>query len=200
MTEDILFDNIYIGHSLEDAQALAKETYEIKKAIEAEAKKAAQAGDEDETASEVSWKEDPVAFIRAKAYDFIEAAKVDPVGAFKSQPETGAALTLVLVTFFGIMGTLLGLIGGQQKPITKVSILETKLLPIPELTCVSYSSLSRRPMLPLLTIRLPKPRPMPHLQHLREAKRLRLLSRNASKYLSFSLWVAKILETRYHVL
>ncbi|KAI0690740.1 Calreticulin family-domain-containing protein [Cytidiella melzeri] len=118
MTEDILFDNIYVGHSLEDAQALAQETYEVKKAVEAEAKKAAIVEDKDET-SEVSWKEDPVAFVRGKAFKFVDIAKVDPVLAFKSQPETGAALVLALTTFFGLMGTLLGLIGGQQKRVTK---------------------------------------------------------------------------------
>ena len=124
MTEDILFDNVYIGHSLEDAQALAKETYEIKKAIEDEIKKANEPKYEDEEEAEVSWKEDPAAFIRSKLNNFIETAKVDPVFAIKSQPETAGALAVVLATFFGVLGVLLGLIGGQQKPAVKVSIPE----------------------------------------------------------------------------
>ncbi len=172
MTEDILFDNIYIGHSLEDAQALAKESYEIKKQIEEEAKKAAQAAvEDDEETSEVSWKEDPAAFIRSKANKFIETAKVDPVFAFKSQPETGAALVLVLTTFFGIIGTLLGLIGGQQKPAVKVSLLMTTHHIKPMLTS-SFCSLLRRPMLPLLTTRMRRLRPRLHHQHLPVARRL----------------------------
>jgi hypothetical protein len=35
MTEDILFNNTYIGHSIDDAKSLAAETYEVKKHLEA---------------------------------------------------------------------------------------------------------------------------------------------------------------------
>jgi len=34
MTEDILFDNIYVGHSVDDAKALAAETFDIKHSLE----------------------------------------------------------------------------------------------------------------------------------------------------------------------
>ena len=39
MTEDILFDNLYIGHSVEDAATLAAESWEVKHAQEEAAKK-----------------------------------------------------------------------------------------------------------------------------------------------------------------
>ena len=120
MTEDILFDNIYIGHSVEDADKLAKETYFVKHALEEAADKAANKVDEEDAESTVSLKEDPVAFIRQKVLTFVEAAKVDPVNAFKSQPETGAALAVFLATFFGMIGVLLGVVGGSQPPVTKV--------------------------------------------------------------------------------
>ena len=122
MTEDILFDNIYIGHSVEDAEKLADETWKVKHDAEAAAKEAAKeaAAKEDEAEGEVSFKEQPVEFIRHKIYDFIETAKVDPVFAFKSQPETGAAIALFGLTFFGMLGAMFGLIGSAQKPITKV--------------------------------------------------------------------------------
>lgn len=118
MTEDILFDNIYVGHSVEDAAALAAETWEVKHAQEEAAKKAKVADDEEEL-TPVSFKEDPVAFIREHVFTFIETAKVDPIFAVKSQPETAAGLTLAITTLFGMLGVLLGLIGGQQQPITK---------------------------------------------------------------------------------
>ena len=35
MTEDILFDNLYVGHSVEDAKKLAAETFEVKKPLRA---------------------------------------------------------------------------------------------------------------------------------------------------------------------
>ena len=120
MTEDILFDNIYVGHSLADAKALAVETFEIKKRLEVEADKAADPLDDDDVPS---WKQDPVAFIRYKALVFLELAQVDPVLALKTHPETGAAFAGAVFTLFGMIGALFGLIGAQQKPITKVRLL-----------------------------------------------------------------------------
>lgn len=118
MTEDILFDNVYVGHSLEDAEALAAETWKVKKDLEEAAKKVEEADDE-ETAA-VTFKEDPVAFIQQKVFTFIEAAKVDPLSAVKTQPETAAGLALAITTLFGMIGVLLGLVGGQQQAVTKV--------------------------------------------------------------------------------
>lgn len=122
MTEDILFDNIYIGHSVEEAKALADETFFVKKALEEEVKKA-ETVDEDVPETSVDFKEDPVTFIRQKIYNFMEAAKVDPIFAFKTHPETGAGIALLALTFIGMLGALFGLIGGAQKPITKVRLL-----------------------------------------------------------------------------
>ncbi len=119
MTEDILFDNVYIGHSVEDARKLAEETYFVKKAVEEAAEKAADKADEEEDAA-IDFKADPVEFIRSKVFKFVELAKVDPVLAFKTQPETGAGLALGVVTLFGMLGVLFGFVGAQQKPITKV--------------------------------------------------------------------------------
>lgn len=121
MTEDILFDNLYVGNSVEDARKLAEETYFVKKPLEEALEKAAtKADEEDEDESTVSFKEDPAEFVRSKVFKFIEAAKVDPLTAFKTHPETGASLVLSVVTLFGMLGVLFGFVGAQQKPITKV--------------------------------------------------------------------------------
>ena len=117
MTEDILFGNIYVGHSVEDAKKLAAETFEVKHTLETA--KAKEDEDADYSTS-ISWKEDPIAFIREKVFSFIELAKIDPILAFKTKPETGAALTGALLTLFGMLGALFGLVGANQKPITKV--------------------------------------------------------------------------------
>lgn len=119
MTEDILFDNLYVGHSVEDARKLAEETYFVKKALEAAAEKAASQDEEDEE-QEVAFKEDPIEYIRNKVFKFIALAKIDPILAFKTHPETGASLALSVVTLFGMLGVLFGFVGAQQKPITKV--------------------------------------------------------------------------------
>jgi hypothetical protein len=114
MTEDILFTNIYVGHSAEQAKQLAAETFEIKRPIEVAADKAPAADDDEE---KVSFKDDPVSYLRTRVLDFIEAAKANPLEAFKSQPETGAALVFALFTLLGMFGALVSIIGGAQKPV-----------------------------------------------------------------------------------
>ncbi|KAH9996535.1 Calreticulin family-domain-containing protein [Russula vinacea] len=102
MTEDIMFDNIYVGHSIDDAKTFAEETFNIKHSLEmaAEKEKDALAG------------ESPVEFLRNKAFKFI---------ASHSHPETGVALVAAVITFFGMLGALFGLVGSQQKTVTKPS-------------------------------------------------------------------------------
>jgi hypothetical protein len=119
MTEDILFDNIYVGHSVEDAKTFAAQTFEVKKPLEAATAKAADKLDDDDELP--SWKEDPITFIRQKVILFIDLVQIDPVLALKTHPETGAALAGALFTLFGMIGALFGLVGAQQKPITKSS-------------------------------------------------------------------------------
>ena len=118
MTEDILFDNIYVGHSLEDAKAFATETFEIKKPLEVASDKSV---DDDLEEDKLSFKDDPVSFMRTRVITFVQAAKENPLGAIKAYPETGAALAGAFFTLFGILGALVGIIGGAQKPVvTKV--------------------------------------------------------------------------------
>jgi hypothetical protein len=118
MTEDILFDNLYVGHSVEDAKTLAAETFEVKKRLENKADKPEDVDEDDE----VSLKDDPIGFIRNKVITFVDHVKEDPVDAFKSQPETGVALIVALFTIFGMLGGLLGFGGASQKPVvTKVN-------------------------------------------------------------------------------
>jgi hypothetical protein len=120
MTEDILFDNIYIGHSLDDAKALAAETFDVKHSLEKAADKADLPSDDEDEREELTFAENPVEFLRNKAFKFIALARVDPIIAFKSHPETGVALLGALLTFFGMLGALFGLVGSQQKTVTKV--------------------------------------------------------------------------------
>ncbi|GBE77515.1 Calnexin homolog [Sparassis crispa] len=121
MTEDILFDHVYIGHSVDDAKALAAETFDIKHPLEVEQSKAKKVVDADEEEETISFQEDPIEFLRAKIFKFVELAKLDPLLAFKTQPETGAAFALAVVTLFGMLGMMFGFIGASQATITKSS-------------------------------------------------------------------------------
>ena len=118
MTEDILFDNIYVGHSIADAERLGNETWSVKHELEAaETAKALEVEEEEE----VSFQQDPLGFVRGKAMKFIIAASADPVSAFKADPTTGAALVSSVFGFFVVLGLLIGAIGNYQQPAPRVS-------------------------------------------------------------------------------
>jgi hypothetical protein len=155
MTEDILFNNLYVGHSPEDAKKLAAETFEVKKPLEVAADKPDAAEEDDEES--ISFKDDPISFIRTRVLSFIEAAKLDPLEAFKSQPETGAALAGALFTLFGMLGALVSIIGGAQKPVVTKVGLENQFVLTDEL--IVWNSLRKRPNLPMKRKRL---RPLFH--------------------------------------
>jgi len=116
MTEDILFDNLYIGHSLEDAQKLAEQTFEVKKKIEEDVKKADQEAEaEEEGDVETTFKDDPIGFVRGKVFEFVEVAKIDPVFAARAMPEVAGGLGLVALFFIGALFSLL-FGGSSPKP------------------------------------------------------------------------------------
>jgi hypothetical protein len=121
MTEDILFDNLYIGHSVEDAKKLAGETYEIKKKIEGAAKEAEDKAEAEEAGDiQTIFKNDPVGFIREKVFEFIELAKVDPVFAAKAKPEVAAGLGFVALFFIGALFSFIS--GGSSSKPAAVSL------------------------------------------------------------------------------
>jgi hypothetical protein len=121
MTEDILFDNIYVGHSVEDAKKLAEESFDVKKPIEVELAKPPKK-DEPAAKPSVDFKSDPVEFVRQMVFTFIDLAKEDPITAFKTHPETGGAIVVGVLTLFGMVGALFGLIGGASPPAPKVNL------------------------------------------------------------------------------
>lgn len=121
MTEDILFDNLYIGHSLEDAKKLAEETFEVKKKIEEAAQKAEEKAEAEEAGDiQTSFKDDPVGFVREKVLEFVELAKVDPVFAAQAKPEVAAGLGLVAFFFIGALFSLI--FGGSPSKPAAVSL------------------------------------------------------------------------------
>jgi hypothetical protein len=123
MTEDILFDNIYVGHSVDDAKAFAAETFDVKHPLEKAADKSAFSDEDEVETDEVTFTENPVDFLRNKAFKFIALARIDPIAAWKAQPETGVAFVGAVLTFFGMLGALFGLVGSQQKSVVKVGFL-----------------------------------------------------------------------------
>jgi len=116
MQNDILFDNIYVGHSVEEAKALQKETFDIKIVGERAEEKAAEPKFDDTPVDEepVDFKKDPVKFalqkvkfVQTKVEAFIAAAKADPLEAAKNMPEVAAPLGLALLTVVALIMTAL---------------------------------------------------------------------------------------------
>jgi calnexin len=109
MQKDILFDNIYIGHSIADAEKLRAETFDLKVAAEKadeEANKPKPAEDA-KSPSDLVFKDDPVRYIKEKTALFFEIAKRDPVEAAKFVPEVAGGLGVLAVTVLVLLVSVL---------------------------------------------------------------------------------------------
>ena len=128
MQSDILFDNIYIGHSIEDAEKLKAETYDIKAPIEEEEENASKPKPKPvaEAPIDVEFMEDPVAFIRGKVDAFWSIAKEDPVEAVKALPEVAGGIGAVVVTIIALIGAAIAMSGGTPPPQVKEAAEKTK--------------------------------------------------------------------------
>lgn len=122
MQNDILFDNIYIGHSVEDAEKLKAETFDLKIAAE-KAEEEANAPKTPDTPipSDLSFKDDPFTYIKEKVTLFLNLAKKDPVEAVKFVPEVAGGLGVVLVT---LLAVLLSQFAGGNVPVSKEKVKE----------------------------------------------------------------------------
>lgn len=119
MTKDILFDNIYIGHSIEDAEKLQHETFDVKKKIEiAEEELLAPKAPEPPVAPVENFQDDPVNFIKQKLEVFFAVAQQDPLGAFQSFPEVAGTLIAGFVAIFAILFGLISAASSSPKKVT----------------------------------------------------------------------------------
>ncbi|KFZ10762.1 hypothetical protein V502_07938 [Pseudogymnoascus sp. VKM F-4520 (FW-2644)] len=120
MQNDILFDNIYIGHSIADAEALAAETFDVKLAAEKAAELAAKPKAEDKPKSDldIEFGDDPIKFVKQKLDLFITIAKHDPIEAIKYVPEVAIGAGVGALTLLGVLVGLLTL-GAAPAPKAK---------------------------------------------------------------------------------
>ncbi|KAF5021498.1 hypothetical protein F66182_6472 [Fusarium sp. NRRL 66182] len=111
MQNDILFDNIYIGHSVEDANKLAEETFGIKHPIEKAQFDADKPKKEDKpkSPSDLNFLDDPVHYVQEKLDLFLAIARNDPIQAVKFVPEVAGAAVAILISFIGLIFALVGL-------------------------------------------------------------------------------------------
>lgn len=126
MQADVSFDNIYIGHSTEDAKKLADETFFVKfpveKALEqAEAPKEAP---KPKSPSDLKFLDDPATYIKEKLDLFLTIAAKNPVEAIKFVPEVPTAIGGLLVTIIALFGILTS--GGSAPAPVKKAAAEAK--------------------------------------------------------------------------
>lgn len=123
MQSDILFDNIYIGHSTEDAQKFADETFfekhPIEQLLELESKPKADEKKPTRSPSDLVFMDDPVHYIREKLDLFFTIAQNDPIQAIKFVPEAAGGLAAVAVTLLAVIIGVVSMSGSTPPPQVK---------------------------------------------------------------------------------
>lgn len=121
MQNDILFDNIYIGHSIEDAEKLKTETYDIKRPIEDAEEQASKpkSSDPPKSPSDLKFFDDPLLYVREKVELFLTIAKDSPIEAVKFVPEVAGGAGILAVTIIAIVIGSLGSKGATPPPQVK---------------------------------------------------------------------------------
>ena len=125
MQKDITFDNIYIGHSVEDAAAFRAETYDVKKPVEeAEDAKSKPKPDSKPTSpSDLNFMDDPVTYVQEKLNLFITLVQKDPIEAVRFMPEVAGAIGGGIALVVALIVLLVG--GGAAAAPSKEDIKKT---------------------------------------------------------------------------
>ncbi|KAG5436909.1 hypothetical protein PCK2_001041 [Pneumocystis canis] len=106
MQSDILFDNIYIGHSIEDAEKFAESTFQVKYKNEM-----LQSGDTaEEKPSDDTVKTSYLDIAMQKVVTFIDLMKGDPISALKEMPGTASTLGTLFLTLIALFYGVISLI------------------------------------------------------------------------------------------
>lgn len=121
MQSDILFDNIYIGHSIEDAEKLKAETFDIKHPIEVKEDEATKPkpADPPKSPTDLKFMDDPLLYVREKFDLFWTIAKKDPVQAAKFVPEVAGGLGVIAATLIILVVSVLASSGASSPPAVK---------------------------------------------------------------------------------
>ncbi|RDW77097.1 putative calcium-binding protein cnx1 [Coleophoma cylindrospora] len=121
MQNNILFDNIYIGHSVEDAAKLAEESFMEKHPIEQliELEEKPKASDKAKSPSDLVFLDDPIHYVKEKLDLFFTIAQNDPIQAIKFVPEAAGGLAAVAVTLLAIIVGLVSMGGSSPAPAVK---------------------------------------------------------------------------------
>ncbi|KAF2750772.1 Calreticulin-domain-containing protein [Sporormia fimetaria CBS 119925] len=128
MQNDILFDNIYIGHSIEDAEKLRLESFVPKLAAEKaeEEANAPKPAEDIKSPSDLVFKDDPVRYVKEKTALFFDIAKRDPVEAIKFVPEVAGGLGVIAVTLLALLISTIAAPAAPSKAQVKAAAQKAK--------------------------------------------------------------------------
>lgn len=100
-----MFDNIYIGHSIADAEKLKAETFDVKSKIEQAEEAASKPKDtpKPKSPSDLKFMDDPVLYVKEKVDLFITIAKKDPIEAARFVPEVAGGLGVLAITLIAVI-------------------------------------------------------------------------------------------------
>lgn len=117
MQNDILFDNIYIGHSVAEAEALQRETFDVKQRVEKaqEEKEKPKEPERPKSPMDLKFMDDPVFYMQEKLDLFITIAKRDPMQAIQFVPEVAGAAGVLLLTVLALLFGVIG-VGAKAAP------------------------------------------------------------------------------------
>lgn len=121
MQNDILFDNIYIGHSIKDAEKFAEDTFFQKHPVEQLLELADKPKEEDKPASpsDLVFLDDPVHYVKEKLDLFFTIAQNDPIQAIKFVPEAAGGLAALAVTLIAVIVGVVSMGGSSVPPKVK---------------------------------------------------------------------------------
>ncbi|KAK4128759.1 Calreticulin-domain-containing protein [Parathielavia appendiculata] len=127
MQNNILFDNIYIGHSVEEAKKFADETFFKKHPVEKALEEADKPKVEDtpKSPSDLKFLDDPKTYIKEKLDLFLTIAKKDPLEAIRFVPEVAGGLAAIFITTVALLFGLVGL-GSSTAPSAKKVAADAK--------------------------------------------------------------------------
>jgi calnexin len=109
MQNGFLFDNIYVGHSEKDAEALAKDTWSIKHGIEKENEpQPPQETFVDKTKGFAARMQRQFSDIPEQIFEFMDIARVDFIDAIKTLPHIFAILILSFLVPVYMLSRLFG--------------------------------------------------------------------------------------------
>ncbi|KAI9053779.1 hypothetical protein LZ554_002728 [Drepanopeziza brunnea f. sp. 'monogermtubi'] len=130
MQNDILFDNIYIGHSVADAEKFADETFNekhpVEQLIELSEKPKAEDSKAAKSPSDLVFKDDPIHYVKEKLDLFFTIAQNDPIQAIKFVPEAAGGLAAVFVTLLALIIGVVSSSGSSTPPQVKKAAEKVK--------------------------------------------------------------------------